>query len=74
VEEFALYFHRSPEQQGPDHIREYQVHPFLDRKLSPDTIEGRDAALRFLYVKTLRLPDHIPFSKHNQRLAGTDPG
>jgi integrase/recombinase XerD len=71
VEEFAQYFHRSPEQLGPDHIREYQVHLFRDRKLSPGTIEGRAAALRFLYVKTLRrayLPDHIPFPKRNQRL------
>ena len=50
-------FHRSPEQLGPDHIREYQVHPFGDRKLSPGAIEGRASALRFLYVKTLRLPE-----------------
>jgi len=71
VEEFAKYFHRSPDQLGPDHIREYQVHLFRDRKLSPRTIEGRAAALRFLYVKTLRrsyLPDHIPFPKLHRRL------
>src|ERR1035438_10928554 len=45
-------------------IREYQVLLFRDCKLSPGTIEGRTAALRFLFVKTLRrpyLPDHIPF-------------
>jgi hypothetical protein len=41
VEEFARYFHRSPEQLGPNHVREYQVHLFRDRKLSPPTIEGR---------------------------------
>jgi integrase/recombinase XerD len=71
VEEFAKYFHRSPDQLGPDHIREYQVHLFRDRKLSPRTIEGRAAALRFLYIKTLRrsyLPDRIPFPKLHRRL------
>jgi integrase/recombinase XerD len=71
VEEFAKYFHRPPDQLGPKHIREYQVYLFRDRKLSPCTIEGRAAALRFLYVKTLRrsyLPDHIPFPKLHRRL------
>jgi integrase/recombinase XerD len=71
VEEFARYFRCSPEQLGPDHVREYQVHLFRDRKLSPRTIEGQAAALRFLFVKTLRrpyLPDAIPFPKHHKRL------
>src|ERR1700756_593908 len=71
VEDFAKYFHRSPDRLGPEHIREYQVHLFRDCKLSPGTIEGRTAALRFLFVKTLRrpyLPDHIPFPKRQRRL------
>src|SRR5206468_995898 len=61
IEDFAKYFHRSPDRIGPEHIREYQVHLFRDCKLSAGTIEGRTAALRFLFVKTLRrpyLPDH----------------
>ena len=33
VEDFAKYFHRSPSRLGPDHIRQYQVRPFRDRKL-----------------------------------------
>ena len=78
VEDFAKYFHRSPDRLGPDHIREYQVHLFRDRKLSPGTIAGRTAALRFLFVKTLRrpyLPDHIPFPKRQQAAADrTQPG
>ena len=53
VEDFAKYFRRSPDRLGPEHIREYQVHLFRDCKLSPGTIEGRTAALRFLFVKTL---------------------
>ena len=56
VEDFAKYFRRSPERLGPEHIREYQVHLFRDRKLSPGTIQSRTAALRFLFVKTLRRP------------------
>ena len=62
VEDFAKYFRRSPNRLGPEHIREYQVHLFRDCKLSPGTIEGRTAALRFLFVKTLRrryLPDRM---------------
>jgi integrase/recombinase XerD len=71
IEDFAKYFHRSPDRLGPEHIRRYQVHLFRDCKLSPGTIEGRTAALRFLFVKTLRrpyLPDHIPFPKRQRRL------
>ena len=71
IEDFAKYFHRSPDRLGPEHIREYQVHLFRDCKLSAGTIEGRTAALRFLFVKTLRRPylsDHIPFPKRQRRM------
>jgi hypothetical protein len=71
VEEFAKYFHRSPEQLGPLHVREYQVHLFCDRKLSARTIAGQTAARRLLFVKTLRrpyLPDAFPFPKQHKRL------
>ena len=33
IEDFAKYFHHSPDRLGPEHIREYQVHLFRDRKL-----------------------------------------
>jgi hypothetical protein len=33
VWEFAKYFHRSPEELGPEHIREFQAHLFTVRKL-----------------------------------------
>jgi len=71
IEDFAQYFGKSPERLGPEHIRQYQVHLFRDRKLAAGTVEGRGAALRFLYVKTLRrpyLPDQIPFPKRARRL------
>ena len=54
VEDFAKYFHRSPERLGPEHIRQYQAYLFRERKLSPGTIEGRTAALHFLFIKTRR--------------------
>src|ERR1700682_5624171 len=71
VEDFAKYFHRSPERLGPENIRQNQAYLFRERKLSPGPIEGRTAALRFLFIKTLRrpyLPDHIPFPKRQRRL------
>jgi len=71
IEDFARYFGKSPDQLGPEQIRDYQVHLFRDCKLSPGTVEGRGAALRFLYVKTLRRPylqDDIPFPKRSRRL------
>ena len=54
IEDFARYFGRSPYRLGPEHIRQYQVHLFRERKMSAGTVEGRTAALRFLFVKTLK--------------------
>ena len=71
VEEFSRYFHRSPDRLGPDHIRQYQAYLFRERKLQAGTITCCTAALRFLYVKTLRrpyLPEHIPFPKCPRKL------
>ena len=31
IEEFAAYFHRPPDQLGPEHIREYIAHLFRDK-------------------------------------------
>jgi site-specific recombinase XerD len=56
VEDFARYFDRQPDQLGPEHIREYQAHLFSKRKLAPNTVTQRRAALRFFFVKTLRKP------------------
>ena len=71
IEDFARYFGRSPYQLGPEHIRQYQVHLFRERKLSAGTVEGRTAALRFLFVRTLKRPyihDQIPFPKRQRPL------
>ncbi len=54
VEHFAQYFRRSPDQLGPDQIREYQVALFKKFKLAPNTVSRRLAALRFFYIQTLK--------------------
>jgi site-specific recombinase XerD len=53
VKSFARYFHRSPDQMGPEQIREYLLHLVKDRKAAPNTVQVHRAALKFLYVKTL---------------------
>ena len=54
VERFARYFGKSPEQLGPEQIREFLLHLIYDRKSTPSTIQLYRSALRFLYVATLK--------------------
>src|ERR1700693_4112029 len=54
VEHFSRHFHRSPNQLGPEHIREYQAALFTRWKLAPNTVTQRLAALRFFYVQVLK--------------------
>lgn len=71
VEEYARYFKRSPAELGLDEIRAYQAHLLGKRKLSSRTVSQRLAALRFLYVKTLRRGwdlELTPYPKQPQRL------
>jgi site-specific recombinase XerD len=71
VRDFAKYFRRSPEELGPEHIREYQAHLFRVRKLAGSSVAQRTAALRFLFIKTLKrdyMVEHIPFPKVPLRL------
>ena len=57
VQQFAEYFHRSPEQLGPEQLRRYQVFLLQEKKLEPSTVEVRISALRFLYKRVLRRRD-----------------
>lgn len=71
VRDFAAYFHRPPDQLGPEQIRQYQAYLFQSKKLSPATVSQYVSALRFLLVKTLRrhfMAEHIPFPKSPRRL------
>ena len=49
VEHFSSYFHRPPDQLGPEHIREYQAALFTRWKLASNTVTQRLAALRFFH-------------------------
>ena len=57
VQQFAEYFHCSPEQLGPPQLRRYQVFLLQEKKLEPSTVEVRISALRFLYKRVLRRRD-----------------
>jgi len=54
VEHYSRHFHRSPDQLGLEHIREYQAAMFRTWKLAPNTVAQRLAALRFLYIQVLK--------------------
>src|SRR6201993_5423800 len=54
VEDFSRYFHRSPDQLGPDHIRQYQAYLFRERKLQPNTVIQHLGGIRFFYIRTLK--------------------
>jgi integrase/recombinase XerD len=56
IEDLACYFKRPPDRLGPDQLRQYQAYLFRERKLAPNTVIQRTAALRFFFVGTLRRP------------------
>jgi integrase/recombinase XerD len=71
VEEFARYFRKSPDQLGPEQIREYQAHLFTDRKLGAIAVAQHVSALRFFFVRTLKRPwmsEHLAAPKRPIRL------
>lgn len=56
IAEFAKYFRVSPDQLGPEAIREYQLHLTDERKMSPESVNCFISAAKFLYLQTLELP------------------
>ena len=57
VRDFAAYFHRPPDQLGPEEIRQFPLHMLRDQKLATGTVANRLAALRFFFKKTLKRHD-----------------
>jgi integrase/recombinase XerD len=71
IEDLARYFDRSPDELGPEHIREYQAYLFRERKLCANTVNQRVGALRFFFIKTLKKTwsvDETPYPKQVLRL------
>ena len=71
VEDFARRFNCSPDRLGLRHIREYQAELFQKRELSANSVGQRLAALRFLYIKTLKRAWSIadtPYPKRTRHL------
>ena len=68
---YANYFHRPPEELGPEEIRTYQVYLTQTRRLSPSSISVATGALRFLYKVTLKRDwavEEIPMPKRPFKL------
>jgi site-specific recombinase XerD len=71
VEAFTQYFHRPPDQLGPEQIRAYQVYLITERKLNARTVGHHTAALRFFFCKTLKRAypiEEVPYPKAPRRL------
>ena len=73
VERYARFFWKSPEQLGPEQVREYLLHLKNERKVQTNTILVNRSALRFLYVETLKqkwFDEEIPQPKRRPGLPG----
>jgi integrase/recombinase XerD len=71
VEEFSRFHNRTPDQLGPEEIRRYQAHLFIDRKLDANTVCQHLSALRFFFIKTLKrrwTVEETPYPKRAIRL------
>jgi site-specific recombinase XerD len=74
VERFARYFHRSPERLGPEQVRDYLLHLANDNRANANTLLFNRAALRFVYVSTLKqkwFDDEIARAKRRPTLPPT---
>jgi integrase/recombinase XerD len=71
LRQFAEYFHRPPDQLGPEHVREFQLHLLRDKKLAANTVKQRMAAVQFFFVRTLKRPylrEDFPYPKAPRQL------
>src|SRR3990172_3481251 len=68
---FAKHFGRSPEQLGPEEVRQYQVYLVQEKKASWTSFNQAVCALRFLYRTTVPRAwpvTQIPYAKNPKKL------
>jgi len=71
VAKFAQHFKATPDQLGPDHVREYQLFLVQRKKLAWSSFNQAVCALRFFYHDVLHrkwMIEHIPYPRHEQKL------
>jgi site-specific recombinase XerD len=71
VTQFANYFGKPPDRLGLNELRTYQAYLLQERKLTPGSVVNQVAALRFLFVKTLKrhqFRDFLPYPQDRRRL------
>lgn len=71
VAEFAQHFRKSPEQLGPEHIRQYQLFLVKEKQAGQSTCVQAVCALRFFYTHTLNRKievERIPFPRRQRKL------
>jgi site-specific recombinase XerD len=70
IARYAKHFGKSPDQLGPEQVREYQLH-LIQAKVSWSLFNQAVCALRFFYNVTLQQGwpvQHIPYGKRPRRL------
>lgn len=71
VARYARHFRRSPDELGPEHVREYLRYLTDVAQVGSGCRRVNACALRFLYFKTLHVDwaiDHIPMPKEERKL------
>ena len=71
VRRFAQYFGKSPEQLGPEQVRQYLLYLLNEKKDDFNTIQVYRGALKFLYVRVLKqswFDEQIPVPKKRRQL------
>jgi integrase/recombinase XerD len=66
VAKFAKHWGRSPEQLGPEQLRDFQLH-LLAAHTSWSQFNQIVCALRFFYAVTLARPDAVPFIPYGKK-------